>query len=125
MKKQIPTGYEHLNCHRCLPERVPMSEVCHKCSLWMELGGPDPITGEKNTEWACVDRWLITGMFEMAKMINGTKEATVSLRNEVVAINMASANAAASQPTYQPHSRIQEQRAAVLIEPQSGNVAKD
>jgi hypothetical protein len=125
MRKQIPIGYEHLNCHRCLPEQVPMSEVCHKCPLWMELGGPDPITGEKNTEWGCVDRWLITGMFEMAKMINGTKEATVSFRNEMVAINMASMNAAASQPTYQPHSRIQEQRAAVLIESQSGNIAKD
>jgi hypothetical protein len=102
-----------------------MSDVCHKCSLWMELGGPDPITGEKITEWGCIDRWMITGMFEMAKMVQGTKEATVSLRNEVVAINMASANALSHPMPYQPHSQIQGQRPAVLIESQPSNIVDD
>jgi hypothetical protein len=125
MKKQVPHGYEDMNCHRCLPERVPMSEVCHKCSLWQELMGKDPNTGEDISEWRCVDAWLLTGQLEIAKLVRGGAAATESFRNEMVSLGAASMNAAASQPTYQPHSRIQEQRAAVLIESQSGNVAKD
>jgi hypothetical protein len=123
LSKQVPRGHEDINCHRCLPERVPMSEVCHKCSLWQELRGRDPNTGEETSEWRCVDAWLLIGQLEIAKMVRSGAVATETFRNEVVALNMASLNAAAAQPTpYQPHSQIQGQRPAVLIESQPSNI---
>ena len=100
-----------------------MSEVCHKCSLWQELRGIHPNTGEETSEWRCVDAWLLTGQLEIAKMVRGGTAATESFRNEMVSLGAASMNAAASQRApYQPHSQIQGQRPAVLIESQPSNI---
>jgi len=108
--KQIPHGPENLNCHRCLPEKVPMSEVCHKCSLWVAMHKEDQETKEKIIEWNCADAWRLIGQFEMAKMINRTAATTASFRNEMVALNVAGINAAARL------HQIQERSAPVLIE---------
>jgi len=84
MKKQIPHGPDDLNCHRCLPEAVPMSLVCHKCSLWTAMLGKDPQTGEELNEWRCADSWLLTGILETARMARSGAAATESFRNEMV-----------------------------------------
>jgi hypothetical protein len=62
-----------------------MEKVCHKCSLWMQLRGKNPNTGQDIDEWGCVDRWLMVGLLEIAKMERSTAAATESFRNEVVA----------------------------------------
>jgi len=80
---QVPLGPRNKNCHRCLPKEVPMSRVCHKCSLWKQVRGKDPNTGADVDVWDCVDAWLLTGLFEVAKMVRSNAAATESFRNEV------------------------------------------
>ena len=82
MKKQIPCGEEHLNCHRCFPARVPRSDVCHTCGLWKCLRGVDPNTGVDIDHWDCVDAWILTGQLDMAHAARSGAAATESLRNQ-------------------------------------------
>jgi len=117
MRKQVPPGPEDMDCHRCLPDSVPMSEVCHRCPLWQSLRGKDPNTGQEIDEWGCVDAWALTGQLEIAKMVRGGTVATESFRNEMVALSAASLNASmAPRQAYQPHSQIAGQKAPILIE---------
>ena len=75
---------KNLNCHRCLPKKVPMSKVCPTCDLWVQLRGKDPNTGQDIDQWGCTDKWLLTGLLEIAKMSLSNAAATESFRNEVV-----------------------------------------
>jgi hypothetical protein len=68
---------------------------------------------------------MLIGQLEIAKMVRGGTVATESFRNEMVSLGAASMIAAASQRApYQPHSQIQGQRPAVLIESQSRNATE-
>jgi hypothetical protein len=61
-----------------------MSRVCHKCPLWKQVRGTDPTTGAPVDAWDCTDAWLLTGLFEIAKMAQSGAAATESFRNEMV-----------------------------------------
>lgn len=70
---QTPHGYEHLNCPFW---QKPMSEVCHKCPMWVQIRGTDPNTGETvSDEWQCSFTWLPKMLLETALH---TRHATAS-----------------------------------------------
>lgn len=107
--KQIPLGPTDLNCHRCLPKAVPMSKVCHKCSLWMSMRGRNPNTGQEIDEWGCADRWKIVVQLETAQLTRSNAAATESFRNEVATANVVALNAVFRVPTWaeaQPRNLI-------------------
>ncbi len=92
-RKQVPLGPNDLNCHRCLPQKVPMSEVCHTCGLWAQVSWIDGATKAPMSEWQCMDTSVFSGQIEIAKgmhqtaaSIRSVAAAIESLRNETISI---------------------------------------
>lgn len=85
---QIPHGHEHLDCpfwHK------KMSEVCHKCPMWVQIRGVDPQTGEIiGDEWQCTLTWLPKLMLDNTQQSRQAGAAIESFRNEMVKLNKVS-----------------------------------
>lgn len=81
---QIPRGEEHLSCPFW---QKPMSEVCHKCPLWIQLRGSDPQSGQEVDSWGCSFMWLPKLLVENAQQSRQTGAAVESFRNRMVEAN--------------------------------------
>ncbi len=81
MNKQVPRGDEACICPF---HKKPMSEVCHKCPLWIEVKGKNPQSDESIREWRCAFAWLPMLLIENAQMERQTGKAVESFRNETV-----------------------------------------
>ena len=79
----------------CPFHKKKMSEVCHKCPLWMSVRGKDPNTGEEIDKWGCSFAWMPFMLMENAKQIRSTAAATESFRNEMMGVGQTIVRAAA------------------------------
>lgn len=64
-----------------------MSEVCHKCPMWIHVRGKHPQTGEELDDWRCSFAWMPYLMIENTLMQCQTGAAVESFRNEMVQAN--------------------------------------
>lgn len=79
---KIPRGEEDLNCPFW---QKPMSEVCHKCPMWVQLRGKHPQSEKEVDDWGCSFMWLPMLMIETSQMERQTGAAVEGLRNKVSA----------------------------------------
>lgn len=83
---QRPRGPEGLDCPF---HKKPMSEVCHKCPLWVQLRGKDPQGMNEIDRWDCALAWGPSLAVQIAQMENQTGAAVETFRNEMVRQNNA------------------------------------
>jgi hypothetical protein len=86
MKKQIPHGDEDRICPL---HKEPMSQVCHKCPLWIKVRGKDPQSFEEFDRWDCAWAWLPLLLVDNTQQVRQGAAATESFRNEMVQIGIA------------------------------------
>jgi hypothetical protein len=86
MANQVPRGPEDLMCPKWLS---PMSEVCHKCPLWMSIPIRDPETNEFIRDWKCALVWgpllqfqTLKETFSVGKEVNELRNETQKAHNE-------------------------------------------
>jgi hypothetical protein len=76
---QVPRGDEGMIC----PDfQQPMSEVCHKCPLWMKLPVKDPTTNTDIDEWKCAKIWSVLLQFHNCRETMMVSKEVNVLRNE-------------------------------------------
>lgn len=78
---QIPRGSSKLTCPF---HHKTMSQVCHKCPLWVQLRGTSANTGEPVDEWRCSFTWLPMLLIEVGQQTRQAGAAIESFRNETV-----------------------------------------
>jgi hypothetical protein len=83
---QIPRGPEALDCPF---HRKPMSEVCHKCPLWVQLRGKDPQSESEIDKWNCSLAWMPRLTIENTQMAHQTGAAVETFRNQSAKQNNA------------------------------------
>lgn len=79
--KQVPHGPENMDCPVW---RKAMSEVCHKCPMWIQLRGKHPQTDQEVDEWQCAYAVAPIINLEVARNVRQVQAATESFRNEMV-----------------------------------------
>jgi hypothetical protein len=84
LRHQIPHADEGRNCPF---NGKDMSEVCHRCPLWIQVRGVNPNTGESIDRWDCSFALLPTLLIENSQMQRQTGAAVESFRNEMVKAN--------------------------------------
>lgn len=77
---QIPHGEDHLECPFW---QKPMSEVCHKCPLWVQLRGKDPQSDQEIDSWGCSIMWLPKLLIENAQQSRQAGASTDKVATEV------------------------------------------
>ena len=70
-----------------------MSDVCHKCPLWVEVRGANPQTGEDASDWNCAIAWGPMLAINIAQQARQTGAAVEDFRNQTVKSNEDVANA--------------------------------
>lgn len=68
----------------CPFHKEDMSEVCHKCPMWVQVRGRNPQNGQEIDDWRCSLTWLPLLLIETASQTRQTGAAIESFRNEVV-----------------------------------------
>ncbi len=81
---QIPHADEGLICPL---HKKDMSQVCHKCPLWIQLRGKNPQTNEDVDRWGCSLAFMPMLMIEGAQQTRQAGAAIESFRNEMVNAN--------------------------------------
>jgi hypothetical protein len=77
---QIPRGEDHLDCPLW---QKPMSEVCHKCPLWVQIRGKDPQSLQEIDAWGCSLMWLPKLILEGAQASHQAGASADKVANEV------------------------------------------
>ena len=86
---QIPHADSGLICPL---HKQDMSEVCHKCPLWVKLRGNNLNDDSPMDEWKCAIAWLPILLCENSAFSRQTGAAVESLRNNVVKRMMSDLN---------------------------------
>jgi hypothetical protein len=68
----------------CPFHKADVSEVCHKCPLYVQVRGVDMNTGREVDHWGCSFAFLPMMLIENTGQQRQTGAAIESLRNEVV-----------------------------------------
>jgi hypothetical protein len=71
----------------CPLHKKDVSQVCHKCPLWVQIRGKHPQSDQEIDEWRCSLAWLPFLMIENSQMQRQTGAAVESFRNEMVRAN--------------------------------------
>lgn len=78
---QIPHGHEHLDCPFW---QKSMSEVCHKCPMWVQIRGKDPQSNAEIDEWHCSLGYALTKLLlEGAQQSRQAGASADKVANEV------------------------------------------
>lgn len=64
-----------------------VSEVCHRCHLYVLIRGKNPQTGEDVDTWGCTFAFFPMLMLENSQVNRGVGAAIESFRNEMVKAN--------------------------------------
>lgn len=68
----------------CPDFKKDVSQVCHKCVLYVHLRGTNPQTGQEIDDWNCAKAWGPILAVDIAKEVRQSAAAVETLRNEFV-----------------------------------------
>lgn len=88
MYDAIAHGPENLNCPFW---QKPMSEVCHKCPMWISVSGTNAL-GKDITNWTCSLRFTVDCLMEVVQQSRESTKSTQQMRNMMAGAVINSAN---------------------------------
>ena len=74
----------------CPFHKKDVSQVCHKCPLYVQIRGVEKNTGKELDHWLCSISAMVPLMIENSQLNRETGGAVESFRNEMVKMNEAS-----------------------------------
>lgn len=93
----MATGKPHASQGETCPfHRCDVSEVCHKCPLFVQLRGKDPQSKKEIDEWGCAFGWLPVLLIENAQQSRAVGAEVKSFSDQMVTLSLLPLAAAAN-----------------------------